>query len=151
LAFEFSNFDGLPNKPDTAIEGNYINLEEQFFTSNLTTPVDWDNAGKVAIGLKYDYNESVTLLAGGSADQSPARKGKLYPQFVDTGDKFGISGGAVFHVNRWDLGVVQSYTHYPDLTVGGLSDFNNDGVFDNFPGDYKPSYYETNLSLTYRF
>lgn len=151
IDFVYTNFSGLPETPDTSTESGYRNLEEEFFSANLSNPVEWEDAGKVALGLMYDYNETITFLAGGSADQSPARGGKLYPQFVDTGDKYGINGGVVFHINRWDVGFVQSYTSYPELSVGGLDDINGDGKFDNFPGNYEASHYETSLSIIYRF
>ena len=150
LEFAYTNFTGLRRTPDT-VSGGYRNLEEDFFTTSLSNPVEWDDAGKVALGLMYDYSETITLLAGGSLDQSPARDGKLYPQFVDTGDKYGFNGGAIFHVNRWDVGIVQTYINYPDLGVGGLDDLDNDGNFDNFPGEYEANYFETTLSVVYRF
>jgi hypothetical protein len=115
-------------------------------------PVDWDNAAKVMLGAIYNYGEVLTLLGGVSADQSPSRSStELTPQFVDTGDKYGFNGGVVVHIDRWDLGIITSYIDYPELNISGLTDPDSDDTFDNFPGDYKASTYETVLSLGYWF
>ena len=119
---------------------------------DLARPVEWDNAGKLAIGLSYDLYPQITLLAGGSADQSPSRNStEITPQFTDLGTKYGYNGGVTFHVNQWDLGIITSYIDYPDLDLTGLTDLNTDGVYDNFPGNYKAATYETVLSVGYRF
>jgi len=153
LEFTYSNFRNLPQKPDS-VGGQiqYVNLVEEFFTANLNNPTDWDNAGKVMLGARYQYNPVLTLLAGVSADQAPSRSTtEVIPQFIDTGDKYGFNAGAQFHVNQWDLGIITSYFSYPDRTVGSLTDVDGDDSFDNFPGAYKASYYETVLSIGYRF
>ena len=140
LAFTYTDFIGV---------GDVV---PDWFKQDLTRPVEWDDAGKVALGLTYDLYPQLTLIAGGSADQSPCRNSTEFtPQFMDLGTKYGISGGATFHSNRWDLGVITSYTDYPDINLKGLTDINNDDIYDNFPGDYKAATYETVLSLAYRF
>ncbi len=151
--FTYSNFRSLPQKPDS-VNGHivYVNMEEDFFTRNLTTLADWDNAGKVMLGARYQYSPVLTLLGGVSADQSPSRNTiEVTPQFMDIGDKYGFNGGAQLHINQWDLGIITSYFSYDDRTVPSLTDVDGDDKFDNFPGDYKASYYETVLSLGYRF
>jgi long-chain fatty acid transport protein len=140
LEFKFSNFKGTPA------------FEQAFFQTDLSNPVDWDNAGKISLGARYLLHPKLTLLAGVSADQSPARNSTEFtPQFMDLGTKKSINGGGVFHFNQWDLGVITSYYSYPDINLVGLTDLNDDGTFDNFPGEYKASTYETVLSFGYRF
>jgi long-chain fatty acid transport protein len=140
LEFDYSNFANVPLR------------EQDFFTTDLANPVEWDNAGKVALGLRYRLHPSLTLLAGGSADQSPMRNSKLFtPQFMDLGTKKSFNGGGVLHINQWDIGLITSYSSYPDIDFGGLEDFNDDNLWDNFPGAYKAATYETVLSLGYRF
>jgi hypothetical protein len=127
-------------------------FESEFFTSDLTNPVVWENAGKVALGLRYELNPALTLLAGGSADQSPARNSAEFtPQFVDLGTKKSYNAGGIFHINQWDVGVIASYFTYPDIDLVGLTNLDDDNMFDNFPGAYKARTYETVLSLGYRF
>jgi long-chain fatty acid transport protein len=153
LEFTYSNFRSLPQKPEN-VDGRvvYVNMEEAFFTSNLNNPADWKNAGKVMLGARYQYSPFLTLIGGMSADQSPSRNSiQVTPQFMDTGDKYGFNGGAQFHINQWDLGIITSYFSYDDRIVPDLMDLDGDDKFDNFPGVYKASYYETVLSLGYRF
>lgn len=146
LNFTFTNHRGLTGAADTSA------LAYDFFTTDLSNPVDWQNAAKVAIGLKYNFRELFTVLAGASTDQSPAREAaEITPQFVDTGDKYSFSGGLIYHRERWDFGVAGSFTTYPDLTVPDLVDSDDDGMFDSFAGQYKAFTYETVLSFNYRF
>jgi len=140
LAFEYSAFNGVGD------------VETAWHTQNLIEPVEWDNAGKVALGAMYDVGSVFTMLAGGSADQSPARDSREFtPQFMDLGTKYGFNVGGTFHINQWDLGIITSYFDYPDVDLRGLTDPNADDIFDNFPAQYKAATYETVVSFGYRF
>lgn len=140
LLFNQTNFTGVPK------------FENEFFTTNLSSPVEWVDCGKVAMGISYDVWPSLTLLAGGSADQSPMRDSfEFTPQFMDLGTKKNYNGGAILHVNEWDIGLITSYYTYPEVRFKGLTDLDSDNMFDNFPGAYKATTYETVLSLGYRF
>ncbi len=152
LAFTFLDGpgdEGLTGPADTAA------IARNFFTADVSAPVDWSNAGKVALGMSYDIFEflgpevDLTLVGGVSADQSPARDvDQFTPQFIDTGDKYSFNAGAIFHIERWDLGIVTSYTKQPDLTLTGVKMAD---TFERFPGDYSAETYETILSFNYRF
>jgi long-chain fatty acid transport protein len=146
LQFNYTNLTGLSGAMDSAaVRG--------FLTQNLASPAKWTNAGKVALGASYVANKTVTVMAGGFFDQSADRDvSGLIPQFVDTGDKLGLSAGLTLHIQQnWDLGFATCYTHYPSLTTSNLSDINNDGISDGLPGTYKAKTYETIFSLNYRF
>jgi len=146
LDFTYSNFS-----IEEYSNNMYIDSTMDFFSADLIRPADWNNAGKIMVGASYDFREYLTFLGGVSADQSAIRDAvEFSPQFVDTGDKYCFSGGFVAHVDRWDLGLVTSYTNYPDHEPG-LNDVNNDDIFDSFPGEYKAAVYETILSFNYRF
>jgi long-subunit fatty acid transport protein len=146
--FVYSEFRGIPRLIDTLAADS---PEKTLFTSDHSHPVEWDNAGRVMLGFSYEASETMTLLGGGFADQSPMRKTTHFtPSFIDTGDKYGFSGGAQFHINQWDVGFVSSYTGYPDLTVSTI-DSDGDGVDDSFPGLYKGGVWETVLAFNYRF
>lgn len=141
LAFSYSNFSG--STPD---------YETEFFTTDLSSPVVWKDAGKVSMGLRYKLHPTLTLLAGGGADQSPARESQeINPQFFDLGTKKNYNVGGILHINRWDVGIITSYFDHPDVDVAELTDVNDDNMFDNFPGAYKAETYETVVSLSYRF
>lgn len=146
LSFTYDNHRGMRGSADTSA------LARDFFTADISRPVDWDNAGKVMGGVSFEYTSWLTLLGGVSADQSPARSSSFQsPNLVDTGDKYSFSGGFIAHINQWDVGLITSYTSFPDLAVGGLVDLDNDGIADNFPGAYKADTYETVLAFNYRF
>ncbi len=147
--FAYSNVDGLTGAADTSVVAN------QFFTSDLAAPVDWKDAGKVALGLQYEFPQflspdaALTLLGGVSADQSPARDATQFtPQMLDTGDKYTFSFGVITHIQRWDLGITSTYTRMPELTVSGVQ---MDKTYERFPGTYKGGTYETIMSFNYRF
>lgn len=144
--FMFSNHRGLTGAADTSA------LLYDFFTQDLSSPVEWQDAAKVAMGLKYNFKNYLTLLAGGSYDQSPARDAvEFTPQLIDTGNKYSYSTGVIYHHDQWDFGIAGSVTTYPDLTVDNLVDSDADGLTDSFTGEYKASTYETVLSFNYRF
>jgi long-chain fatty acid transport protein len=147
--FKYSSFNGF--KSDENPEDDH-RAEEEFFTADLSNPVDWDNTIKAALGIKYDFVDAFSLMVGGSFDQSPSDgSSEVTPHFVDTGDKLGFNLGGALHINQYDLGLTVSYIDYPDLDLSGLTDVNEDDKFDNFPGAYKASTYETILSIGYRF
>ncbi len=144
--FTFTDHNGLTGAADTSA---FVN---EFFTADLSYPVEWKDAAKVMLGARYLFSNSLTLLAGTSFDQSPAREAAEFtPMFVDTGDKTSISGGAVYHYGQWDFGISGAYTAYSDITVSELVDTNDDGLIDSFTGQYKANTYETVLSFNYRF
>ncbi len=146
FTFTYTNHRGLSGVADTA------QIAHDFFTADYSYPVEWKNTGKVMLGATYEYSPHMTFLGGVSLDQSPAREVKQFtPLFVDTGDKLGLSAGCIFHIDRWDLGLVSSYTKYPDLTVPTPDTFGEEEDFMYFPGDYKAAMYETILSFNYRF
>jgi len=147
--FTYTEFEGF--KSDENPDDDH-RAEQEFFTANLSNPVDWDNTIKAALGIKYDHVDAFSLLAGVSFDQSPSEGStEITPQFVDIGDKLGLNLGGILHINQYDLGLSVSYIDYPTLDLEGLTDVNEDDKFDNFPGDYKASTYETIVSLGYRF
>lgn len=151
--FTYSNFSQLSRLVDTAFlfDGTDTTYIKSWATQNTVHPVAWENAGRIMLGAQYKASNLFTLYAGGNFDQSPARGGTQFtPNFVDTGDKYGISGGVMFHINEWDFGFASQYSSYPDLNITAI-DSDGDGIDDSFPGTYKAEYFETVLSFIYRF
>jgi long-chain fatty acid transport protein len=124
--------------------------EAEFFTANLSEPVEWKNTLKVGVGGKYELSKTTTLLGGFSYDQAvnPDNVGIL-PQFVDFGNKLGINGGTQLHFNNWDMGLVGSVIKYSENTVDRV--ISSDGTMYGFPGIYKGTTFETIFSINYRF
>lgn len=146
LNYTFTNHRGLSGAADT------IALVNDFFTADLDNPVEWQDCGKVALGMLYDYNDYFTFLGGVSADQSPSREnGILTPQFIETGDTYMFNFGLIWHYRQYDFGFVTSYSSYPVLSSPLLVDENEDGIFENMNGLYSGEFYETVLSFNYRF
>ena len=146
LQFDYTNASGFP------VGGTGQEIAS-FLTASTVRPTEWKSAGKVALGLKYDWIPKLSLLAGGSMDQSadPDNTSNT-PQFFDTGNKLGLNAGAILHASpRFNCSMVLSYRHYPDLGVSGFYDLNTDGIADSFPGDYKAETIQTTLSFDYRF
>jgi len=141
LTFEFSNFAAMHPDADSV---------RNFFTADETTPLAWKNALKAAIGADFEANKVVTLMGGISWDQSAnSDHSGFVPQFADAGSKFGFSGGAVFHVQTWDLGISGAVTTGSKFTVP--HQYGTDGSLIGFPGDYKATTLETVLSVKHRF
>lgn len=146
LQFVYSNHRGLTGPADTAA------LANDFFTAPMAQNVDWDNTGKVMLGMHYRHNDLLTMMLGGSADQSPARSSGIFsPQFNDTGDKYTVSGGLLFSLERWDLGIAGAYTMLPSEDSYEKVDLDGDGALDNMPGLYSGDTFETTLSVVHRF
>jgi len=145
--FEF-NYSALTSSSKAMDSAGVID----WFKADLASPVSYKNAAKVALGGIYEFNKSLTLMAGTFMDQSANKDDQgVVPQFMDTGNKFGLSAGLTVHIQQWDLGLASCYTHYPNLTVSSQADLNGDGTNDLVPGTYKAQTYETILSVNYRF
>ena len=153
FTFAYSNFSRISRLVDTSllVDGTDTTKTREWVTRNTSHSVDWENSGRVMMGARYQASNLFTLYTGGYVDQSPARKATQFtPHFVDTGDKFGLSGGVMFHINEWDFGIASSYTRSPDLTIPAI-DSDGDGLDDSLPGKYKANLYETAMSFIYRF
>jgi long-chain fatty acid transport protein len=143
--FNYSALTGATKAMDSA-------SVRDWFPANLASPVSYKNAAKVALGGIYEYDKTLTLMAGASLDQSANKDEQgVVPQFTDTGNKFGLSAGLTVHIQQWDLGLASCYNHYANVTVSAQQDLNGDGTRDLVPGTYKAQTYETILSVNYRF
>lgn len=148
----WSNFEGLEFMYSDFVLNNEEMNYESFFQQDMANPTEFNGAGRVALGMLYTASDKISLLGGFSADQSANRDAIGFtPQFIDTGDKYGFNLGLLYDVQNWTLGVTQSYTHHPDLTLSGLEDLDDNGIYDNVPGEYRAQTYQTSFSVNYRF
>ena len=152
--FAYSNVGNLPSlaQGDSA-QRVAAAATWAYLSANTERPAKWKSAGKVALGARYELMSVLSLIGGGSFDQTADRDNNTsIPQMVDTGDKLGLSIGGILHPTaRFDFGLVLNWRHYPNLNSTAQNDLNGDGIVDSFPGDYKAQTIETQLSFDYRF
>jgi long-subunit fatty acid transport protein len=122
-----------------------------WLVEDMNVPVDYKNTLKGSLGLHYRYSDVVQLMAGYTADQSPANRGTLNPAFFDSGLKHTISGGLGLVWERIIIDLVTGYTAYPESKETGNTDIDGNNIVDNMAGTYGGSSVETVLQFTVRF
>ena len=161
--FNYSDHQGLTGPADTAATAR------DFFTADLSNPVDWEDGVSLMLGASYDAAAYLTLLAGASmdyrevsslsylipgvqSDQSDNVDEEAYfPQLSSQKDRYTLNAGVIFHINQWDLGLVGTYNKYPDLTHPTISEEDGGRTPVSFAGDLKSQTFETVMSFIYRF
>jgi len=113
--------------------------------------LNWDNTVRFSFGVEYWVKEPLALRAGYYLDPSPIPDETFSPLIPDLGDKNSINLGAALKTSGFELSYNFEYIKFSDRNVTTLSDVNNDGQFDNYPGSFKSSLYASHVSLTYRF
>lgn len=163
LSFEYTNHSGLTGPADTAA------IARNFFTADLSNPVDWDDAAAIMLGASYDAASYMTLLMGASmdfrevssvsllipgvnSDQSDEVDEEFFmPQLTSQTNRYTLNAGVVFHINQWDLGIVTTYNDFPDLTYPTITEEDGGRTPISFAGDLESQTFETVLSFIYRF
>lgn len=113
--------------------------------------LNWDNTVRFSLGLEYWAAKSLALRGGYYLDPSPIPNSTFSPLIPDLGDKNSFNIGAALNFSGMELSYAFEYIKFSDRNVTQLSDVNNDGVFDNYPGLYKSTLYASHLLFTYRF
>ena len=119
--------------------------------TDLSFPAVWDDAGRIMLGMSYEFQPFLTLMGGFAADQSPTTDATSQPQLVDNGVKYTGSFGISVTADRWDFQFASSYTTQPDITIGLPVDFDEDGTADNLPASISGARYLTAFGFAYRF
>jgi len=143
--FKFSNFDSLALPPE-----NFTRLRSIIMT-DISSPVEWQDAGRLMLGANYRLRDYVDLRGGFSVDQTAVKNETLIPQFMDLYTKYSLSLGIGFETGFWHLDLATSYTHNGDAEATAMSYYNDDNLMDNLPGYYKADIYQTVLGISYRF
>lgn len=143
FAFDYDDFSHVRGPADSI---------PTFFEKDISAATDWDNTGKIALGLRYRALDFLNLLGGVAFEQAVVRNGVFRPQFVDTGDKTNYNLGAVFTIaQRLNVGTTIGYIQFPDETTSTFTDLNGDGLPDSFPGRYRADHIEFVLSGAVKF
>ncbi len=141
--FTFDNYSGLPQAGFTRANS--------LMKQDITVPAEWDDAGRVMLGADYKLEEFVDLRLGFGIDQTVVSETTFMPQFFDLTTKYNYSIGVGFEVDFWHLDLTTTYTHHSDLGISSSVDVDDDGLMDNFAGDYNGDVYQTILGISYRF
>jgi long-chain fatty acid transport protein len=141
--FSFDNYAGLP-KDDFA-------RAHDLMKTDLSVPINWDDAGRVMVGMSYQLKDFVQLRGGFNFSQTVVNDDTFIPQFMDLTNQFSVSLGLGFNIQNWRLEWAGVYTNQGDVTIGSTGDVDGDGMMDNIAGDFSGDIYRTLLGLSYRF
>lgn len=118
---------------------------------NSTIMLNWKNTVRLSLGAEYLATKALIFRLGYYMDPSPVPDATFTPLIPDLGDKNAIDLGSAIKAYGMELSYNFEYLMFKDRNVTTISDVNNDGVYDNYPGAYKMKLYTSHISLTYRF
>ena len=117
-----------------------------------TIAYQWNDVIKIALGCEYMYNDEFAMRSGYFYESSPVPNSTLNVLIPDIGAKHGFNFGLGYTFkNNIELGIAQQFVLSPGKTVDEIEDVNNDGTYDNLPGEYGNMRSGSHLSITYRF
>jgi|Deesub1362B_J571_1020462.scaffolds.fasta_scaffold01807_3 long-chain fatty acid transport protein len=119
--------------------------------SDDTLVLDWENTFRVSLGIEYFLNELMVLRTGFYYDQSPIPEKTLDPLIPDAGDKFSFNLGSGFRFTKFSVDLNYEFVYSPKKSFTGLQDADNDGEFDNFPGEYSTVVHAFGIGINFRF
>jgi long-chain fatty acid transport protein len=114
-------------------------------------PFDWDNVTRVSLGGEYLFGENLFIRGGYFFEKSPIPNSTFTMLFPDVGDKNCFNLGLSYRLNSFELGCNYELVTHKKRVVTSMVDQNQDGLFDNLPGDYKMTLHSSCFSLTYHF
>jgi long-chain fatty acid transport protein len=112
---------------------------------------DWDNVTRVSLGGEYLFGENLFIRGGYFFEKSPIPNSTFTMLFPDVGDKNCFNVGIAYRLNSFELGYNYELVAHKTRVVTSMVDQNQDGLFDNLPGDYKMTLHSSCFSLTYHF
>lgn len=102
------------------IDINYDrNLGNPVLTAAFDDPVakDWDDVDAFRLGVTYDWNEALTLMAGFGIDGNPIPDETLSFDLPDSDAWFGSFGFRYSYTSNWSFGAAYLYADKDDRTV----------------------------------
>jgi len=133
---------------DGGLELHMKNLEP---ITKYVMPLNYKDQFQLSLGAQYVATENWIFRGGYYFDQTAVPDETLKPYFPDYGSRHGLSAGVSLLLQRWELSGRVNASFSGTRTVSELSDVNNDGQYDNFPGEYTQNKFEILLSTKYRF
>ena len=125
--------------------GYYLRVEK----SEL--PFGWDNITRFSLGGEYLFGENLWVRAGYFFEKSPIPNSTFTMLIPDVGNKNCFNVGLSYKVNSFELGYNYELVAHKKREITSITDQNQDGLFDNLPGDYKMLLHSSCFSFTYRF
>ena len=113
--------------------------------------LNWDNTLRFSLGAEYWVKDPFAIRLGYYFDPTPIPDETFTVLIPDIGDKHSINIGSALLFYGMELSYNFEYLMFKDREVTTLTDANDDGAFDNYPGLYKMKLYASHISLTYRF
>lgn len=112
---------------------------------------NWDNITRFSLGGEYLFGEKLYVRAGYFFEQSPIPNSTFTPLIPDVGDKNSFNVGLSYKLNSFELGYNYELVVHKKRDIESITDQNQDGMFDNLPGNYKMALHSSCFSLIYRF
>ena len=125
--------------------GYYLNVEK----SEL--PFKWDDVTRFSLGGEYLFGENLYVRGGYFFEKSAIPNSTFTLLIPDVGDKNCFNVGLSYQVNSFELGYNYQFVAHKKREITSLIDQNQDGLFDNLPGNHKMALHSSCFSLTYRF
>jgi long-chain fatty acid transport protein len=112
---------------------------------------EWDDITRFSLGGEYLFGENLWVRGGYFFEKSPIPNSTFTMLIPDVGDKNSFCVGLSYRLNSFELGYNYEFVAYQNREITSFIDQNQDGIFDNLPGNYKMVLHSSCFSLTYRF
>jgi long-chain fatty acid transport protein len=132
----------------------FLRLEESAYYLNVEKSellFEWDNITRFSLGGEYLLGENLWVRAGYFFETSPIPNSTFTMLIPDVGDKNCFNVGLSYRVNSFEMGYNYEFVAHKTREITSIIDQNQDGLFDNLPGNYKMALHSSCFSLTYRF
>jgi long-chain fatty acid transport protein len=112
---------------------------------------NWDDITRFSVGGEYLLGENLRIRGGYFFEKSPIPNSTVTLLIPDVGDKNCFSAGLSYKLNSVEFGYNYELVSHKERDISSIVDQNQDGLFDNLPGNYKMTLHSSCFSLTYRF
>ena len=129
----------------------FVAADTSFEVKDSELLFNWENITKFSVGGEYLFGENLQIRGGYFFETSPIPNSTATLLIPDVGDKNGFSVGLSYRLDSFEFGYNYELVAHGKTEVDGIVDANQDGLFDNLPGDYKMVVHSSCFSLTYRF
>jgi long-chain fatty acid transport protein len=131
--------------------GHELHMRDLAPIEEYVMPLNYEDQMTVSLGAEYLLNENWIIRGGYCFDQTAVPDETLKPYLPDYGSRHGLSGGVSLLLEKWELSGRLNASFSGTRTIDELMDVNDDGQFDNFPGEYTQNKFEFLISTKYRF